>query len=136
MSDMGFPRGSRESLYLHTDQDLTHSRDITHIHWLSGYVLGHNSWRQLSYTNPHLWLGCCLLELCLARASSLSEAGLRGVSVVRWMVQAQAGESAGEDLYRAGPSPGALTPGSGPSTVLQLPSSVLHCMAGSLLQLA
>lgn len=78
MSDMGFLRGSRDSLYLHTDQDLTHSREFTHSQWLSAYVLGHNSWRQLSYTKPHLWLGCCLLELCLARAASLSVVGLGG----------------------------------------------------------
>lgn len=78
VSDMGFPRCPRETLYLLTDQDLTHSRDLIHIQWLSGCVLGHNSWRQPSYTNPHLWLECCLLALCLARAASLSVSGLGG----------------------------------------------------------
>lgn len=72
MSDIGLPRCSRETLCLRTGQDLTH------VQWLSGYVSGHNSWRQLSYTNPHLWLGRCLLDLGLARAASLFVPGLGG----------------------------------------------------------
>lgn len=127
MSDMGFP-------YLHTDQDLIHSRDLAHIQWLSGYVLGHNSWRQLSYTNPHVWLGCCFLELCLARAASLSVSGLGGFL---WSDGTRAGWRVCWRGYGQGwPQPGSSNPWLRALHCTTAPFSVLRCTAVSLLQLA